>query len=67
MEKVGVWRGPSGGDFEVVNDYITIIRRIIRQITRYPRIASVTTRRAGKSDFRLLGIVITQHSHIFER
>ena len=35
MEKVGVWRGPSGGDFEVVNDYITIIRRIIRQIIVY--------------------------------
>jgi len=30
MEKVGVWRGTSEGDFEVVNDYITIIRRIIR-------------------------------------
>ena len=35
--------------------------------TRYPRVASVTTRRAGKSEFRLLGIVITQRSHIFER
>jgi len=35
--------------------------------TRYPWIASVTTRRAGKSEFRLLGIVITQRSHIFER
>ena len=35
MEKVGVWRGTSEGDFEVVNDYITIIRRIIRQIIVY--------------------------------
>jgi hypothetical protein len=33
MEKVGVWRGTSGGDFEVVNDYITIIRRIIRLVS----------------------------------
>ena len=41
--------------------------KIILLVTRYPRIASVTTRRAGKSEFRLLGIVITQRSHIFER
>ena len=37
-----------------------------KQHTRYHRIASVTTRRAGKSKFRLFGIVITQHSHILK-
>ena len=51
MEKVGVWRGISGGDFEVVNDYITIIRRIIRLVS----LKSAQTHFLGRT-YRIVGL-----------